>query len=169
MSALPVDLPHVLVVDDDEAARLIIKIALTNEGMRVEQAANAAEALAAYAERRPDIVLLDVDMPGMDGFECCRALRLRPRGAELPVLMLTGHEDMQSIHKAYDAGATDFLSKSNNWALLAHRVRYMLRASRAFANLAESRQRLASAQRIACMGSWEWRAATRRFTARWRR
>ncbi len=163
MNALHEEPPRVLVVDDDEAARLLIDIALTDAGLHVEQAADGEQALAAYAARRPDIVLLDVTMPGMDGFECCRELRQLPRGAELPVLMLTGHDDMQSIQRAYEAGATDFLAKSNNWGLLAHRVRYMLRASRAFANLAESRQRLASAQRIAQMGSWEWRADAQRF------
>ena len=156
-------LPLVLVVDDDEAARLLIEISLTDEGMRVQQAADAEQALAAFAVRRPDIVLLDVNMPGMDGYECCRELRRRPGGADLPVLMLTGHEDLQSIQRAYEAGATDFLSKSNNWGLLAYRVRYMLRASRAFAHLAESRQRLASAQRIARMGNWEWRTGEARF------
>ena len=163
MNAAREDLPLVLVVDDDEAARLLIEISLTDEGLQVQQAADAEQALAAFAARRPDIVLLDVNMPGMDGYECCRELRRRPRGADLPVLMLTGHEDLQSIQRAYEAGATDFLSKSNNWGLLAHRVRYMLRASRAFVNLTESRQRLASAQRIARMGNWEWRADVRRF------
>ncbi len=163
MNAAREDLPLVLIVDDDEAARLLIEISLTDEGLQVQQAADAEEALAAFAARRPDIVLLDVNMPGMDGYECCRELRRRPRGADLPVLMLTGHEDLQSIQRAYEAGATDFLSKSNNWGLLAHRVRYMLRASRAFVNLTESRQRLASAQRIARMGNWEWRADVRRF------
>ncbi len=163
MSGARENLPLVLIVDDDEAARLLIEISLTDEGLRVQQAADAERALAAFAVRRPDIVLLDVNMPGMDGYECCRELRRRPGGADLPVLMLTGHEDLQSIQRAYEAGATDFLSKSNNWGLLAHRVRYMLRASRAFANLTESRQRLASAQRIARMGNWEWRAHERRF------
>lgn len=156
--------PLVLIVDDDEAARLLVEIALTDEGYEVEQAGDGEQALAAFAARRPDIVLLDVSMPVMDGFECCRELRRRPGGEDLPVLMLTGHEDVQSIHNAYEAGATDFLSKSNNWGLLAYRVRYMLRASRAFANLTQSRQRLASAQRIARMGSWEWRADERRFS-----
>jgi predicted signal transduction protein with EAL and GGDEF domain/DNA-binding response OmpR family regulator len=163
MNAVPDQQPLVLVVDDDEAARLLIELALSDEGLRVAQAGDGLEALASFDACLPDIVLLDVNMPGMDGFDCCRELRRRPRGKDLPVLMLTGHEDMQSIHNAYEAGATDFLTKSNNWSLVAHRVRYMLRASRALAGLAESRRRLASAQRIARMGSWEWHGDVQRF------
>ena len=125
--------PVVLVADDDEAARLLIEYALTDANLRVVQAQDGQEAVAAFPRERPDIVLLDVNMPVMDGYEACRALRGLPGGERVPVLMVSAHEGIQSINRAYDAGATDFLTKSNNWAMVAYRVRYMLGAARALA------------------------------------
>jgi len=154
--------PLVLVVDDDEAARLLTEIALTKAEFRVVQAENGKDALDVFQAERPDIVLLDVNMPVMDGFHACSALRKLPGGENVPVLMVTGHEDIGSINRAYEVGATDFLTKSNNWAIIAHRVRYMLRAARAFAELENNRERLSSAQRIARMGGWDWSAASGR-------
>jgi PAS domain S-box-containing protein len=150
--------PLILVVDDDEAARVLTEIVLTNAEFRVVQAENGEEALEVFRAERPDIVLLDVSMPVMDGFDACRALRKLPGGESVPVLMLTGHEDLASINRAYEVGATDFLAKSNNLEIIAHRVRYMLRAARAFSELEKNREGLSSAQRMARMGGWEWRA-----------
>ena len=150
--------PLVLLADDDEAARLLIEFALTDANLRVVQAQDGKEAVDAFLRERPDIVLLDVNMPVMDGYEACRTLRTLPGGESVPILMVTGHEDIQSITSAYEAGATDFLSKSSNWAIVAHRVRYMLRAARALAEAEKTRKILSSAQRIARIGGWEWRA-----------
>ena len=125
--------PLVLVADDDEAARLLIEYALTDANLRVVQAQDGQEAVAAFPRERPDIVLLDVNMPVMDGYAACRALRGLPGGERVPVLMVSAHEGIQSINRAYDAGATDFLTKSNNWAMVAYRVRHMLRGARALA------------------------------------
>jgi PAS domain S-box-containing protein len=155
--------PLVLVVDDDEGARLLTEIALTNAEFRVVQAENGKDALDVFQAERPDIVLLDVSMPVMDGFHACQALRLLPGGESVPVLMVTGHDDIDSINRAYEVGATDFLAKSSNWEIIAHRVRYMLRAARAFAEMEKNRESLASAQRIAHMGGWEWHAESKRF------
>ena len=149
--------PLVLVVDDDEGDRLLTGIALTNAEFRVVHAENGKDALDAFRNERPDIVLLDVGMPVMDGFHACLELRKLPGGESVPVLMLTGHDDISSISRAYEVGATDFLTKSNNWELIAHRVRYMLRAARAFSELEENRENLSSAQRIARIGGWIWR------------
>lgn len=155
--------PLVLVVDDDEAARVLTEIALTNAKFRVVQAENGKDALDLFQAERPDIVLLDVSMPVMDGFQACQELRKLPGGGSVPVLMVTGHEDMGSINRAYEVGATDFLTKSSNWEIIVHRVRYMLRAARAFSEIEKNRESLASAQRIAHMGGWEWRAESNRF------
>jgi predicted signal transduction protein with EAL and GGDEF domain len=154
--------PLVLVVDDDEAARVLTEIVLTNAEFRVVQAENGKQALEVFRAERPDIVLLDVSMPVMDGFDACRALRQTPGGESVPVLMLTGHEDIGSINRAYEVGATDFLAKSSNLEIIAHRVRYMLRAARAFSELEKNREGLSSAQRMARMGGWEWRLDARR-------
>jgi len=155
--------PLVLVVDDDEGARVLTEIALTNAEFRVVQAENGKDALDVFLAERPDIVLLDVNMPVMDGFHACHELRKLPGGESVPVLMLTGHEDTDSINRAYEAGATDFLTKSSNWEMIAYRVRYMLRAARAFSELENNRESLSSAQRMAHMGGWGWHADSNRF------
>ena len=96
-------------------------------------------------------------MPGLDGFETCRELRVLPGFESLPVLMLTGLDDDASITRAYEAGATDFFVKSTQWSLLAGRLRYLLRASRTRVELERSKSRLARAQDLARMGSFDWR------------
>jgi signal transduction histidine kinase len=82
----------------------------------------------------------------MDGFELCRELRARPRTAHFPILMATGLDDTQSIEKAYECGATDFISKPISWLILSHRVRYMLRAARAFEELRANQDVLMAAK-----------------------
>ncbi len=88
---------------------------------------NGIEALAAALANEPTLVLLDVDMPGMDGFTVCRRLREDARFATVPIVMVTGHEDSAAIARAFEAGATDFVSKPVNWALLPRRLEYILR------------------------------------------
>ena len=149
-----------LVVDDDELMRLLVREALESEGLRVEEAADGRAALEVFARAKPDIVLLDVNMPVMDGFECCGKLRAAPGGERVPVLILTGQDDDGSIERAYEAGATDFMPKPLHWKILAHRVRYLLRTSRSIEDLARSEASLAVAQELAHVGSWERRPET---------
>jgi two-component system cell cycle sensor histidine kinase PleC len=149
--------PLVLVVDD-EVAQFLYRQALEREGFCVVDACDGERALTIFQDRRPDLVLLDVVMPGMDGFEVCAAMRHLPMGigAHIPILIVTGLDDVGSIERAYVAGATDFTTKPINWMILLQRLRYMLRASRSFRRLGESERRLAQAQKIAALGSWEW-------------
>ncbi len=153
----------VLIADDDETARLLMRSSLEQAGFDVIEAEDGAKALASFEAAMPEIVLLDVEMPNLDGFSVCAGLRRLPKGEDVPVLMVTGHDDVDSVNKAYEVGATDFLSKPINWALLGHRVRYMLRASRTFRNLKASEVRLAKAQQMARLGHWEWRIAEDRW------
>jgi diguanylate cyclase (GGDEF)-like protein len=155
----------VLLVDDDPVARLLTTSILTQHGLTVVEAGGGTEALQSIAQRMPDCILLDALMPGMDGFAACEALRRMPGGAQVPVLMLTGLDDEESIARAYEAGATDFFVKSNQWTLLAQRTRYLLRASKMRRELEQSRATLAKAQRIARLGTWEWNPASGRVTA----
>jgi diguanylate cyclase (GGDEF)-like protein/PAS domain S-box-containing protein len=148
--------PRVLVTDDDTAVRLLVRAALEQAGFSVVEAENGAQAVTAFAEHRPEIVLLDVVMPVMDGYRACAEIRRLPGGANVPILMLTGLDDVESINKAYEAGATDFASKPINWMVLSHRVRYMLRMGRLFGELLTSEARLSAAQRISQLGNWEW-------------
>ena len=150
------DTPVILVADDDEMQRFLISEALEAEGLVVHAVAEGAAAVAACKNLRPDVVLLDVVMPEMDGYEACMAIRKQPFGEQLPIVMVTGQEDIASIGRAYEAGATDFIAKPLNWTLLRHRIRYVYRAGQTLKQLQASEFRLAEAQRIAQLGSWEW-------------
>ena len=152
--------PLVMVVDDDNAIRLLARETLENSGFAVRDAGTGEEALSSFEENCPDIVLLDVMMPGIDGFSVCSAIRRIPTGRDTPVLMMTGLDDLESINCAYEAGATDFITKPINWHILRYRVNYMLRASGAMEQLRESREGLAHAQSLAHIGSWEWDLAS---------
>jgi len=98
---------------------------------------------------------MDAQMPKMDGFAACTQLRQQEYGCNIPVIMVTGLDDSASIQKAYEAGATDFVTKPINWPILCHRVQYMLRASQNFEALRRSEARLSQAQQIAHLGNWE--------------
>lgn len=145
----------VLVVDDDDIERILIREALEKAGFSVEEAANGHEAVAAARDLQPDIIFLDVFMPEMDGFEACAAIRQLPDSQHVPILMVTGADDTESIQQAFDVGATDFMAKPINWLLLGHRMRYIHRASQAFRESIEGRAELAEAQKIAQLGSWQ--------------
>jgi len=148
--------PVVLVVDDDIAVRLLMCESLEQAGMIVEEAENGLEALSVFKRVQPDIIMLDVKMPKMDGFTACSRLRQLPGGDDVSIVMVTGLDDVKSIQQAYDAGATDFITKPVNWSILNHRVRYLLRAREAFRALLRSEARLTQAQHIARLGNWDW-------------
>jgi DNA-binding response OmpR family regulator len=153
--------PRVLLIDDDEVNLMLTAIALRDRGFEVVEVTSGESGLAALRASAPDMVVLDALMPGMDGFQVCRALRAMPGYAQIPVLMLTGLDDDASIARAYRAGATDFYVKSTQWSLLAGRLRYMLRASRTRIELERSKFKLARAQDLARMGSFDWRRGGR--------
>jgi two-component system, cell cycle sensor histidine kinase and response regulator CckA len=123
--------PMALVVDDDAGTRLLAAASLERFGFGVEQSGDGEAALAAFDRLRPDLLLLDLLMPGTDGFAVCAEIRRRPGGDRTPILVLTVLDDIESINRAYEAGATDFITKPINWTILGHRARYMVRASRA--------------------------------------
>ena len=157
------DIPNanqVLVVDDDFTIRLLVVEALEQAGFRVIEVETGRDALAAFQEHQPSVVLMDVVMPEMDGFVACSELRRLPGAEHIPVLMMTGLEDEESINRAYDAGATDFITKPINYTLLGHRVRYMQRSSKTTLDLVSSQRHLANAQRIARLGHWTWALET---------
>ncbi len=136
----------ILIVDDDPIVRSLIRATLEVEGYEIIEAEDGDEACDLYETRRPELLIADVVMPRMDGFALCRELRGRPNSVHVPILMATGLDDVSSITKAYEVGATDFISKPINWVVLGHRVRYMLRASRAFDELRRNQDRLIEAR-----------------------
>ena len=120
----------ILVVDDDEGQRRVARAVLEAEGFEVHEAADGIEALESIALSLPDIVVLDVEMPRMNGFDCCRELRSDARTRLLPIMMSTGLDDTESVTQAYAVGATDFTTKPTNWTALPHQLRFLLRAAR---------------------------------------
>ncbi|MBL8328444.1 MAG: EAL domain-containing protein [Rubrivivax sp.] len=149
--------PRVLLVDDDEVNLLLTTLALRERGFVITGAASGEDALSLLQSSAPDVVVLDAVMPGLDGFATCERLRGLPGHSNTPVLMLTGLDDDASIARAYQAGATDFFVKANQWSLLAGRLRYLLRSARTRLELESSKAKLARAQDLARMGSFEWR------------
>jgi predicted signal transduction protein with EAL and GGDEF domain/FixJ family two-component response regulator len=144
--------PHspaiVLVADDDPVMRLLMVEMLDSVGLAAIEAEDGAQAVALARERSPDLILMDVEMPQMDGFSACRAIRDASNGATVPIVMVTGSDDLEAVTNAYEAGATDFVSKPINWPILGHRVLYVLRASDAIVRL-----RIADAQNRAVLAA----------------
>jgi len=132
----------VLVVDDDPGARLLVGSALEIAGFRVVTAADGASALAQYRVQPVDCVVLDVVMPGMSGFDVCSELRAHPDSRHVPILMQTSLDDMESVQRAYTAGATDFSSKGINPMLLAERVKFLVRSKQTQDQLRESEAKI---------------------------
>ena len=149
----------VLIIDDDAIVRLMATEALSDAGYLVAEAPDAESGWERFVGGGVDLVLLDVILPGMNGFEACARLREHAAGANVPIIVMTGLDDQQSIASAYDSGATDFITKPIVWDLLPYRVRYALRASDAFQEALRSRALLSRSQSLANMGSWEWRRA----------
>jgi PAS domain S-box-containing protein len=133
----------ILVVDDDADARLIMRAALRKAGYEVRLAESGEEALRLFAESPYDMVMLDVEMPGLDGHAVCAALRASA-GPTLPIVMVTGMDDVRSVETAYEHGATDFIAKPVNWALIGHRVRYLFRGHQAMRDLQAAEARNAA-------------------------
>ena len=136
------DRPRVLVVDDDMGMRILIRESLEQEGFEIEEAEDGKQAVELFEDFQPDIILMDVEMPVMDGFSACEALRKLPEGKHTPILMVTGSDDIESVNRAYEVGATDFCNKPINFGVIGRRVRYILRASKAFKDLSKSEARL---------------------------
>lgn len=147
--------PCILVVDDDQTTLASLHSVLLAQGFAVDVASNGEAALALFDKNTYDLIVLDVMMPGMSGFEVCQQLRLNPQNERLPIMMLTGLEDVQSVADAFEAGATDFITKPVNWPLLGHRIRYALRTREIAESLQSRTAQILEIQRIARIGSWE--------------
>ena len=146
---------RILLADDDAVALLVARAALEESGFDVMCAEDGSAAVAMYAKQPPDCLILDVMMPGMDGFQVCRAIRAMPNGKDLPILILTSRDDVESVARAYDSGATDFATKGISSRLLIERVRFLLREHEFRRALVVSRTRLRMVQNMARVGHWE--------------
>lgn len=151
---------HIIIIDDDPTIRYMSRISLEQAGYEVIDCENGESGLKCITSISPDAILLDVDLPGIDGFQVCEIIRSYPQCKHIPIMMLTGLKDIDSINKAYKSGATDFQTKPINWSLLPHRVKYMIRYKDAFTELHHSRLRLFNAKYVANISDWEYNLET---------
>jgi signal transduction histidine kinase len=131
----------VLIVDDNATARETLAAMLEGEQYDLQMAKDGAQALLILEQLRPDVILLDIMMPGMDGFEVCRRIRATPSLAEVPIIVLTALDDRDSLLKAIEAGADDFLSKPPDRREILARVRTITRLNR-YRTLMEQRENI---------------------------
>lgn len=122
---------RILFVDDDPILREFAQVNLASPKAAIDVAADGAEALRSLAARPYDVVLLDLEMPVLDGFDTLASIRADPRTRDLAVIVQTGREDVEAIDRAFRLGATSFVTKPLNWRLLTYQILYVLRASRA--------------------------------------
>jgi PleD family two-component response regulator len=134
--------PVILVVDDNMLHHLMARGVLEEAGFLVEEAADGEECLNAVEGLKPDLLLLDLNMPKLNGFDVCAELRRQPEFIDLPIVIVTGFDDDDSINRAFEEGATDFVTKPINWALFAHRIKYLMRASRTERELRRTKELL---------------------------
>ena len=130
-----------LIIDDDIGTQETLRALLASEERRLEFVANPTKALAVATGLQPDLILLDVLMPGLDGFEVCRRIRATPVLAEVPILLLTVLDDRDSRLAGIAAGADDFVSKPFDRAELTMRVQSILRLNR-YRRLLEERTKV---------------------------
>ncbi len=118
---------RILTVEDDERIRTAVRLALEDEGWTVTEADNGEDALKAFAQQATDVVLIDIMLPGIDGFEVCRAIR---HDSDVPIVMVTARDDTHDVVAGLEAGADDYLTKPFAPKELSARIRALLRRSR---------------------------------------
>src|SRR5215217_5155331 len=131
----------ILIVDDNASARETLIAMLEGAQYQLELAKDGFQTLQILSRLKPDLVLLDVMMPGMDGFEVCRRIRATPQLAEVPIILLTALDDRASLVRGIEAGADDFLSKPADRRELTARVRTITRLNR-YRTLMEQRENI---------------------------
>ena len=118
---------RILTVEDDERIRTAVSLALQEEGWEVEETSNGEDALASFSRQPCDVVLIDIMLPGIDGFEVCRKIR---RLGDVPIVMVTARSDSHDVVAGLEAGADDYLRKPFDPKELSARVRALLRRSK---------------------------------------
>ncbi|MCU0541484.1 MAG: response regulator [Oscillatoriaceae cyanobacterium Prado104] len=133
--------PQVLIVDDEATQQLLMRRVMEKEGYRVLEATNGEECLQICQTTQPDIILLDAMMPVMNGFACCKRLQENSKTRHIPVLMITGLDDKQSVNQAFEVGATDYITKPIHWPVFIQRVRRLIQQSQLYRQLIESQEK----------------------------
>lgn len=156
MDCSSTQIPVILLIDDDQSLHLWAARNLPKDEFQLISCFNGEEGLAIFKNNPPNIVLVDIEMPVMNGYETCSAIRRLSSGQNTPIVMMTVTEDAEKIAESYAAGATDFVVKPVNWHVMVHRLNYMVRANNILHELAHSENRLSKAKTMARLGNWEW-------------
>ena len=136
---------RILFVDDDPILREFAQVNLASVHAEIEVAGDGVEALERLEKGAFDLVVTDLEMPRIDGFDLLGRMRADPRWERLPVIVATGRDDVEAIDRAFQAGATAFVTKPLNWRLLTYQLKFMLRSARAESALLRARQEAAPA------------------------
>ena len=132
----------ILIIDDDATMSMLMKEALSDDIYHVTDVNNGIDALKQIKTHQPDLVLLDVTMPGMNGFDVCTEIRQLYGDSSISIIMVTALEDAASIEKSYELGATDFISKPINWDTFPYRIQYLVKARSAIVGIQQQQLHL---------------------------
>ena len=128
---------YIVFADDDPVLREFARVHLSSDTVQIETASDGLELITMLDRRIPDLILLDLEMPNMDGFEVLKYLGSTEALSRTPVIVVTGREDVAAIDRAYEAGATSFVVKPLNWRQLSYQIRYVRRTAQNEATLLE--------------------------------
>lgn len=145
--------PPILIVDDDPTQRMMYRSVLEGDGHRVIEAENGEQGIDLFRKYQPNMILLDAIMPGMDGFETCRRLQTLDGGEIATVLLATSLNDDESVTRAFEAGADDFISKPINWAVLRGRVRRLVQSHIAQQQMRAAEEQLSQSNKMQAIGT----------------
>lgn len=154
----------VLVIEDDAALLDLGRRHLESHDFQVLSAGDAGGGIEEYVVGTPDLILLDVGLPDRSGFDVCQTIRELPGGDTVPIVIMTGKSDPETINAAYTHGASDFTVKPLNWTVLCKRIGLLIAADRAQRRLAASKMKLEKTERIARLGTWEFDLATQQIS-----
>jgi len=141
---------RILTVEDDERIRTAVRLALEDEGWEVEEATNGEDAIAAFTRTPADVVLIDIMLPGIDGFEVCRQVR---RQSDVPIIMVTARADTHDVVAGLEAGADDYLTKPFQPKELSARIRALLRRIRSAIDTPNQRMRFGELEIVPAEGT----------------
>jgi DNA-binding response OmpR family regulator len=145
----------ILIVDDDKVVQKIVKRSLESEGITVRSALNGEDCLAEVYKSPPDIILLDVEMPGLSGYEVCHQLRENPRTSDVPVVFISSHSSLRDRMQGYEAGADDYLVKPFDPEHLMAKIRVLIKYLEQKASLEEQKKLAEKAALTAMTGTSE--------------
>lgn len=145
-------MPTIAVVDDDESFLDLLCIVLRQADFEVLEFADGESGLDGFVAQSPDLLLLDVSLPGRSGYEVCRAIRHNLEDALTPIIIMTGDDGMASIDEAFSSGATDFTPKPINFPLLIQRIRYTLRSADVWRQQASYQSQMQQSEKMASLG-----------------